>query len=108
MKFYKLVTYVPQTHAGAVRKSLGDAGIGKFEKYTYCSFSVVGTGRFTPLEGASPAIGEVGRPEEVEEECIQTVCPESLIDIAIAAIKSVHPYQQFAVHFTELHEKSLL
>ena len=36
------------------------------------------SGRFTPVEGAEPFIGEIGKSEEVEEERIEVVLPGSI------------------------------
>lgn len=65
---YKLVVYVPLSHTSVVREAIGSAGGGKIGNYAYCSFTTLGTGRFKPLDGANPTIGEVGKLEEVEEE----------------------------------------
>lgn len=96
MKSYKLVTFVPLTHADAVRDAMGHAGAGKIGNYMHCSFSSRGTGRFLPGEGANPTIGEAGKPEAVEEERIEVLCTEETIDEVIAAMKSVHPYEEVA------------
>lgn len=92
----KLVVTVPVTHVDVVREALGQAGAGKIGNYSHCSFSVSGTGRFLPLGGANPHIGEVGKAEEVTEERIEVDCPADLIKEVIAAMKSVHPYEQVA------------
>lgn len=96
MKLVKLVVFVPETHADVVRKAMGKAGAGVIGNYSHCSFSIKGVGRFKPLRGAKPAIGEVGNLEEVKEERIETVCPEEKLDRVIAAIKKVHPYEEVA------------
>jgi hypothetical protein len=96
MKSYKLVTFVPLTHTDAVRTAMGVAGAGRIGSYTHCSFSSRGTGRFLPGEGSNPAIGAVGKPEEVEEERIEILCTEETIDTIIAAMKSAHPYEEVA------------
>ena len=67
----KIIVFVPLTHADIVRQAIGDAGGGKIGNYSHCSFSSNGIGRFKPLEGAHPAIGEVGKFEEVQEERIE-------------------------------------
>ena len=71
MSQYKLVIYVPLDHADKVREAIGQAGGGKLGKYSFCSFSTCGVGRFRPDEGAHPTIGEVGKLEQVEEERIE-------------------------------------
>ncbi|MBI2610336.1 hypothetical protein HYW60_00145 [Candidatus Kaiserbacteria bacterium] len=94
---YKVVVYVPVSDAENVRKAIGDAGGGKIGAYTHCSFSTRGTGRFVPSAEAKPAIGEVGRPQEVEEERIEFVCETHCIDEVIAAIRKAHPYEEPAI-----------
>ena len=70
----KIVVYVPETEADAVRAAMGEAGAGRLGNYSFCSFSVKGTGRFRPEAGAAPAVGAVGKLEEVAEERIEVVC----------------------------------
>lgn len=93
----KLVIYVPLTHADKIRQVLGEQGAGHLGKYDFCSFSVKGVGRFRPLEGANPTIGEVGKIEEVEEERIETVCREEEVEKILAAVRHVHPYEEPAI-----------
>ena len=70
-----LVVFVPATHAEQVLQALGDAGAGRSGHYSHAAFVSSGTGRFTPLPGAHPTIGEVGTPEEVDEVRIETLYP---------------------------------
>jgi len=92
----KIVVTVPESHADAVRQAMAEAGAGKVGNYTNCSFSSKGVGRFMPQVGANPTIGEVGKPEAVEEERIEMVCPREILTNVIAAIKKVHPYEEIA------------
>lgn len=93
----KIAVTAPESHADIVRKALGDAGAGKIGDYTHSSFSVKGIGRYIPQEGAKPAIGEVGKYEEVEEERIETICKKKDVAKIIAAVKEVHPYEEVAI-----------
>jgi hypothetical protein len=96
---YHLIVYVPLTHAEAVREALARAGAGKIGQYDSCSFSCRGTGRFRPLEGASPAIGRAGMLEEVREERIETVVPsDASLEEILRAVKDAHPYEEPAIH----------
>lgn len=95
-KIVKLVVFVPKSHTDIVRQAMGDAGAGKIGLYSHCSYSVNGVGRYKPLEGAKPAIGEVGKFEEVEEERIECVCDRDKAKTVIEAIRKVHPYQEVA------------
>jgi hypothetical protein len=90
----KIVVTVPVKDADKVRQAIGEAGGGKAGKYSFCSFSVRGVGRFVPGDGAHPAIGEVGKPEEVEEERIEVSCDDALLADVVAAIRRVHPYEE--------------
>jgi hypothetical protein len=92
----KFVVSVPVSHADAVRQALGEAGAGKVGYYEYCSFSVRGIMRYRPMKGANPAIGEVGKFQEVEEEQIETVCYKQDLGKVIEAVKKVHPYEEIA------------
>ena len=88
MKKYKIVIYVPESHADVVRKAMGNAGAGAIGNYAFCTFTIQGIGRFKPLEGARPAIGEVGKLEEVAESRIETVCSEKKLPDVLKAIKA--------------------
>jgi hypothetical protein len=103
-KRYKLVVYVPVADADKIRQVLGEAGGGKIGDYDFCSFSVRGVGRFRPLKGANPAIGEVGKHEQVEEERIEIEVIEGLLNDLVSKLKSAHPYEEPAIYITELHE----
>lgn len=88
-----LVIYVPTPAAPAVRQAIGDAGAGRLGNYSHCSFSAEGTGRFTPLEGANPAVGAVNSPAEVPEIRIEAIYPRSRRNAVLGAALSVHPYE---------------
>lgn len=92
----KIVVFVPKTHTDIVRKTLGDAGAGKIGLYSHCSYSSDGVGRYIPMEGANPTIGEVGKSEEVIEERIECVCERSKAKEIISAMRKVHPYEEVA------------
>ena len=97
MSKHKIVIYVPLDHTEKVRDAIGNAGGGKLGKYSFCSFSTKGVGRFKPEAGARPAIGKVGTLEEVEEERIEITCDTEIVGNVIAAIKRVHPYEEVAM-----------
>ncbi len=99
---YKLVVYVPLTHANKVRETIGAAGGGKLGKYSFCSFSSKGTGRFRPEVGANPHIGQVGKFESVEEERIEVTLDEKVVKDVVLAMKKVHPYEEVAYDLYKL------
>mgnify|MGYP002382026167 FL=1 len=95
-KNVKIAVFVPEANAEAVRTAMGKAGAGKIGNYSFCSFSSKGIGRFKPEAGAHPAIGEVGKPEEVIEERVEMVCPREQLHVVIEAMKAAHPYEEVA------------
>lgn len=105
---YKIVTFVPIKDARKVRKAMGDAGAGVLGNYHHASFSSRGIGRFTPSEEAHPAIGEVGKEEEVEEEKIEVICEKEKVKAVIAAIKKTHPYEEIPLEIYQLVDESSL
>jgi hypothetical protein len=96
-KKYKIVVFVPESHGEMLREAMAKAGAGVIGNYTHCTFTVKGTGRFKPNKGANPAIGEVGKIEEVEEERIETVCSEEKLQPVLQTIRAVHPYEEPAM-----------
>ncbi len=102
MSNYKIVVTVPEDQADALRQAIGNAGGGKVGNYTHCSFSIKGTGRFLPTEGAKPAIGQVGQPEEVAEERIEVTCSGDTVKAVVAAIRQAHSYEEPTIDVYEL------
>ena len=94
---YKVVVFVPVDKADEMRRVIAEAGGGEMGNYSHCSFSSRGIGRFKPLAGANPAIGEVGKLEAVEEERIEFVCEYSLLKKVLSDIRSAHPYEEPAI-----------
>ncbi len=101
----KLVVFVPLADADRVRLSLTAAGAGAVGHYDSCTWSVAGVGTFRPLEGARPAIGQVGRFEEVEEVRLETVVPRRLRRSVVAALLSAHPYESPAYDVVPLADR---
>lgn len=101
----KIVTFVPLDNADAVRDALGNAGAGQIGEYSFCSYSVVGKGRFIPSENANPHIGQSGVAEVVEEERVEVECDRSKAKAVIQAMKSAHPYEEVAFDIYPLLEE---
>lgn len=99
---YKIITFAPVKDAEKVRQAMTDAGAGVLGNYTHASFSSRGVGRFIPREGAKPAIGEVGKLEEVEEERIEVICQKEKVKHVVVAIKRVHPYEEIPLEIYQL------
>lgn len=90
----KVVVTVPEATAETLRQAIGDADGGQIGNYSHCSFSVKGVGRFLPREGAHPAIGKVGKLEEVIEERIEVTCEQEKLKNIVRAIRDNHPYEE--------------
>lgn len=93
-KRYKIVVYVPEDHADKLREAIGNAGAGKIGNYSHCTFTLKGTGRFKPEEGANPTIGSIGKLEEVSEDRIETICSGDKLQDVLNAIREAHPYEE--------------
>lgn len=83
--------------AEKVRQAMGDAGAGMQGNYSHCSGSYLSIGRFMPLQGANPAIGQIGKPEEVQEEIIEMLCHVDKVEDVVTALKKAHPYEEPAI-----------
>jgi hypothetical protein len=93
----KIVVFVPVVNADEVREAIGKAGGGQLGEYSFCSYAVLGTGRFLPSDNANPHIGQVGKLEQVTEERIEITCDQTLAKKVVKAIKAAHPYEEVAL-----------
>lgn len=107
---YKLVFYVPEDQAEAVKIAVFNTGAGKIGDYDQCCWQVSGQGQFRPLAGsqpfigAAPAAGKEAIVERVKEYRIEMVCHDELIKDAISALKQAHPYEEPAYDVWRLAE----
>lgn len=92
--FCKIVAFVPEEQAAAVREAMARAGAGRLGRYDGCAFTSLGEGTFRPLEGAHPFIGEAGRTETVREARVEVVCPRRCSGAVVAAMRAAHPYEE--------------
>lgn len=94
VKMKKLAVYTPQTEAKKMREVLSTAGAGEQGNYHATSFTINGTGRFTPETAANPTIGSVNVPEQVQESKIEVIFPETKEKQIITAMLAAHPYEE--------------
>ncbi|MFO0781797.1 MAG: hypothetical protein U0524_02795 [Candidatus Saccharimonadales bacterium] len=85
----KIVVFVPEENADKMRQALGAAGAGKIGEYSFCSFSIKGTGRFKPSDKANPHTGTAGKMEATDEERIEVACEKAQATEIIKTIKNV-------------------
>lgn len=89
----KLEVYVPEDHKEAVLEAMAQSGAGRLEAYDSCAFSAQGEGRFRPLEGANPYLGERNRLERACEVKLEVTAPAEKMPGVIKAMLAVHPYE---------------
>ncbi len=103
---YKMIVFTPVTHANEMRIALKNVGAGTMGDYSGCSFTTNGTGRFTPIEGATPFIGKVDNEEVVDEEKIEVIIPESLKNKVLKIMLKSHPYEEPAYDVLLLDQRT--
>lgn len=97
-----LAFYVPEANAEDVKQALFDLGLGSHGEYDQCCWQTLGQGQFRPREGSTPYLGKQGHLERVPELKVEMICPESLVAVARQTLKSCHPYEEPAFHFTPI------
>lgn len=98
----RLGVYVPVADARRVRDALHAAGAGSTRGYDRCSWQTLGEGRFRPLDGSRPSVGEVGADEVVSEVRLEMVLPRHARAQVLAAMRASHPYEVVAHDLVEL------
>lgn len=98
----KVVTFVPEYAAQAVREAMAAAGAGQIGAYTECSFEVRGEGTFKGGVGSKPTVGKAGRRVHVPEVQLSMVCGERQRTAVVQAILEAHPYEEAPVEVHRL------
>ncbi len=93
----KVVTFVTDDAVGAVARAAFDAGAGRIGGYDDCAFFSDGLGTFRGDDSTSPAVGQAGRREIVEEIRLEVVCPDACLADVLTAIRAKHPYETPAI-----------
>jgi dinuclear metal center YbgI/SA1388 family protein len=105
----KLVVFVPESHVEQVAEAVFEAGagqIGRESRYTQCSFRTPGTGTFFGDESTSPAVGNRGQLEFVQEIRFETIVPAALAGAVTAALRQAHPYEEPAYDLLMMHNEA--
>ena len=99
----KIVVFVPEGHVDQVIHAMTQAGAGVIGKYSTCSFGSKGTGSFYGSAASNPFLGKRGTLEFVEETRLEMVAPRASVSGAVAALISVHPYEEpvYDIYFVE-------
>ena len=98
----KHVVMAPVDVADALVDAMAAAGAGHVGAYERCAWTTTGQGTFTPLEGAAPAVGEVGRRETLPEVRVEMVAARGARGRVVAAMRAAHPYEEPAFDVLEL------
>ncbi len=92
--YWKIAVFVPVAYAQMVTDAMTQAGAGRLGQYQGCSFTVQGKGAFLPMEGAHPAIGQCGVPEQVDECRVEVLCSPDDLSAVLDAMRKAHPYEE--------------
>lgn len=102
----KLTFFVPTSHTKSVLNSLFEVGAGEIGNYKNCSFRSEGWGTFLPDGDANPAIGKVGKLEEVTEHRAEVMFPSHLQNQILHALRKAHPYEEVAYYLHLLENEN--
>jgi dinuclear metal center YbgI/SA1388 family protein len=92
---FKLVVFVPRSHLTELRSALSrELGAGQIGNYSECSFELEGKGSFFGSDAATPAVGERGRLEFVEEVRLEMRCERGALRDLERVIAAHHPYEE--------------
>jgi hypothetical protein len=100
--FFKLEVFCPEDSVDAILSALAACHAGEIGKYDHCSTISQVQGTYRPLEGAQPAIGEVGKLFMGSEYKIEVNCREEFLAEAIQAVRDVHPYEEPVINVIPL------
>jgi len=92
-EYLKMVVFVPHGFEERLLDALS-ACLAPIGNYRDCSFQGDGLGRFTPVEGARPFVGEVGARHQEKESRLEFLIPKERLSAALAALRSAHPYEE--------------
>ncbi len=98
----KLVIFIPEDNKSEVLQAIHSAGAGNIGNYNECSFSVKGTGEFTPNEFSNPSIGKKGLHEQVNEIRVEVLFETHKWSAIKSAFEKSHPYDEIAYFVSPL------
>lgn len=98
----KLFTFVPTTHAEAVRQAMFDAGAGHIGEYDHCSYNSAGTGTFRGSGLSNPFTGEQGKEHHEAETKVEVIVPAYAVNPVVDALLQAHPYEEVAYDIISL------
>lgn len=100
--FYKLEIFCPAESVDELLEVLASVHAGEVGKYDHCTSITTVQGTYRPLEGANPAVGEVGKLFLGSECKIEVNCREENLVEAIQAVREAHPYEEPVINVIPL------
>ena len=104
-KLFKIVTFVPHTHAQDVLNAMFASGAGNIGNYSECGFVSEGTGSFKPNEKSNPHTGQKGLRHVETETKLEVICPKWLVENVKKALFEAHPYEEVPYEIIVLDNK---
>jgi hypothetical protein len=106
-KYCKVEVFIPKEYLNALCEVFNRLDVGHIGRYSEClSYSEV-IGRWKPLDGTNPFIGEIGKLEEEKELKVEVTCKVEIINKLIEEIKKVHPYEEPVINVIPLYKVGL-
>jgi dinuclear metal center YbgI/SA1388 family protein len=103
---YKVVFFAPPSDADRIFHALSESSAGRIGKYTGCSFSHPGIGRFIPDADAKPHTGRPGIPASTDELRIEVSAGAQDLHDVINRVLSCHSYETPAYDIYPLHRET--
>lgn len=100
--FFKLEIFCPAECVDELIEVLASVHAGEVGLYDHCTSITTVQGTYRPLEGAKPAVGEVGKLFLGSECKIEVYCREENLVEAIQAVREAHPYEEPVINVIPL------
>ena len=100
--FFKMEIFCPEESVDDILNVLAANHAGEIGKYDHCTTISQVQGTYCPLEGASPAYGEIGKLFMGSEYKIEVNCREEFLPDVIQAVREVHPYEEPVINIIQL------
>ena len=92
-EYLKMVLFMPHGFEEKLLDALSPFMV-PIGNYRDCSFQGDGVGRFTPVPGAKPFVGQVGVRHLEKESRLEFLLPKERLAAALATLKGAHPYEE--------------
>lgn len=105
-RYCKLEIFIPETHLQTLQEALWEVDAGHIGNYDRClSYSYVNS-CWRPLAGSDPYLGRLDEVCCAREAKVEVSCLKEKVDVTIAAVKKVHPYEEPVINAIPLYRVS--